>query len=416
MANIKRVSAIQILDSRGNPTIEVEIELTDGITARSSAPSGASKGTFEAHELRDSQAPDSTVENAINLVNGQISQAIIGLDSTHQQEIDKVMMELDGTENKARLGANSMIAVSQSVAKAAAKSTLTPLRLYLRKFLANVSAETRIPTPIFNMLEGGKHSSNGLNFQEYLVIPAASKQYGEQLNLGRKVYFAVKELLKERSLSLEVADEGGFAPNVLNNKEALFMLKSAIDKAGFSFALDAFLGVDVAANGFYNNKQYLLIDRALPYSKIELSEFYEEIFNDYSLLYLEDPFAEEDKEGWQELAAKLLSKTMIVGDDLTTTNPYRLQQAVDNNLINSVIVKPNQIGTVSEALVVCEMAKFKNLKIIVSHRSGETMDDFIADFAVGVGADYVKFGAPARERVVKYNRLLQIQKELKSQI
>ena len=414
MANIKKVSAIQILDSRGNPTIEVGVELVDGTIERSSAPSGASKGTFEAHELRDSATLDSTVENAINLVNGEIARAITGIESSHQQEIDKAMMELDGTQNKARLGDNSMIAVSQCVAKVSARSTHTPLSLYLRRFLSSASSDMRIPTPIFNMLEGGKHSSNGLNFQEYLVIPAASKEYDEQLNLGRKVYSAVKELLKDRSLSLEVADEGGFAPNVLNNKEALAMLKAAIEKGGFSFALDAFLGIDVAANSFYSNKQYLLIDRAVPYSKMELCEFYEEIFNDYSLLYIEDPFQEEDKEGWEGLAAKLLSKTMIVGDDLTTTNPYRLQQAVENNLINSVIIKPNQIGTISETLVVCEMARFKNLKVIVSHRSGETMDDFIADFAVGVGADYVKFGAPARERVIKYNRLLQIQKELQS--
>lgn len=412
MANITRIWATQILDSRGNPTIEAQVELSNGVKSRSSVPSGASTGSHEALELRDSNSSTGTVFKAINNVNDVISQALIGV-ADNLSEVDKTLLKIDGSDNKSRLGSNALLSVSQACAKAFAASYNMPLYEYLRRHTSISGSPYKLPTPMFNMLEGGKHSSNGLNFQEYLVIPGSSKRFHEQLEIGRFVFNSVKALLKERSMSLESADEAGFAPSFLNNKEALSFLKNAVDKASFAFALDVFLGVDVASNSFYNNKKYSLLDKSTPYSQIELCAFYEELFNEFSLLFIEDPFSEDDKEGWKCAADKLLSKTLVVGDDLTTTNPYRFQTALDENLINGIIIKPNQIGTVTETLIVTEMARAKNIKIVVSHRSGETMDDFIADFAVGVGADYVKFGAPARERVVKYNRLLGIQRELK---
>lgn len=265
---------------------------------------------------------------------------------------------------------------------------------------------------MFNLIEGGKHASNGINFQEVLLVPATSKSYSEALVLGVNVFNALKSTLTEKMLTTLSADEGGFAPQLTTNQEALTMLKNAVERTSLSFALDAFIGIDVAANSLLDGKKYRLLDRAVPYSSEELVDFYDLLVTEFSVIYLEDPLAEDDWEGWKKLFMKLGTKTIVTGDDLITTNPYRLQLAIDNNVLNGIIIKPNQIGTVTEALAVAEIARYKNYKITVSHRSGETNDDFIADFAVAIGADNVKFGAPARERTVKYNRLLEIEKEL----
>jgi len=416
MAKIKQVLAEEILDSRGNPTIETTIILSDGVWAKSSVPNGATEGVYEASQLRDGDTKrfgGLGVKNAVLNVQTIIAPKIVGMDCTDQQKIDKLMIELDGTQNKGRLGANAILSVSQAVAKAGAKSSLLPLSVYIRQFLGLNDKPAKIPTPMFNIIEGGKHAQGSINFQEFLLVPASAKTYSESLEIASAVYSSLRTLLRDRNLSTLNADEGGFSPVTSSNIEALNLLKQAIDQSGYKFSFDVFLGVDAAAHFFLDGKEYRLLDRPTPYNQDDLVEYYTNIFNEYSLIYIEDPFAEDDWEGWKKIYNALSSKTLIIGDDITTTNPYRLQLALDNNVINGMVIKPNQAGTVTETLAVVEMAKFKNLKIVVSQRSGETMDDFIADFAVGVGADYVKFGAPVHERVLKYNRLTEIEAELK---
>ena len=416
MAKIEKVTAREILDSRGNPTVEAGVILSDGTSAMSSVPSGASRGTYEAHELRDgdnNRYRGLGVLKAIEGVNSVISPGIIGMDATHQSDVDKKMIEMDGTQNKGSLGGNAILAVSQAVAKAAAKSSLLPLSVYLRQFLSFHSEGHKIPTPLFNMLEGGKHADNGLDFQEFLVIPASSFDFQSSLQIGIDVYNALKEYLRSSNFPTGVADEGGFAPDFTTNLDALKSLKTAIETTPHPFSKDIFLGLDVAASGLVNNRKYSIKDRSGQIDASDLLAFYKTIVSEYSIIYLEDPFAEDDWEAWRDIYNELGGNTLIVGDDLTSTNPYRLQMAINNNVINSLIVKPNQIGTITEALAVVEIAKYKNLKIIVSHRSGETNDDFISDFAVAVSADYVKFGAPSHERIIKYNRLSEIEQDLK---
>lgn len=416
MAKIEKVTAREILDSRGNPTVESLVTLSDGTAAVSSVPSGASRGTYEAHELRDNDSnryKGQGVLKAVESVNSVIGPGIAGMEATHQQEIDKKMIEMDATQNKGNLGGNAILSVSQAVAKASAKSSLLPLSVYLRQFLSYHSEGHKIPTPLFNMIEGGKHADNGLDFQEFLVIPATSFDFSSSLQIGLNIYYAIKDYLKSSNLSTGVGDEGGFAPDFSTNLEALKAIKTAIETTPHPFSKDVFLGLDVAASGLVNNRKYSIKDRSGQIDASDFLAFYKTIVAEFSIIYLEDPFAEDDWEAWRDIYNELGGNTLIVGDDLTSTNPYRLQMAINNNVINSLIVKPNQIGTVTEALEVVEIAKYKNLRVIVSHRSGETNDDFISDFAVAVGADYVKFGAPSHERIIKYNRLSEIEMELK---
>ena len=415
MPKIKAVKAREILDSRGNPTIETMITLSNEMSAVSSVPSGVSKGSFEAVELRDQDQgrfKGMGVLSAVKNVNELIGPKLVGMDVLDQKKIDSSMMEIDGTQNKAKLGANSMLSVSCAAVKLGATASSLPLFLYLKQFVQSNSGK-KLPIPMFNLLEGGKHAGASLNFQEFLLIPASSKSYPESLRIGSEAYQSLKQILFDRSESTLLADEGGFSPNLATNQSGLKTIREAIEHAGFSYAYDAFIGLDVAANSFLDGNVYKISDRSVAYDSQDLGEFYKVLVTDYSLIYIEDPFSENDLKGWKKIASDLSSKVLIVGDDLTVTNPYRLQQALENNVLGGIIIKPNQIGTVTEAIAVSEIAKFKGLKIVVSHRGGETMDDFIADFAVGIGADYVKFGAPARERVVKYNRLLEIEEELK---
>lgn len=418
MAKIKQITAGEILNAKGNPTIETTVILTDGAVGIASCPTGTSVGKYEAVEIRDKDEKRFQglgVLNAIMNIEEMITPNLLGMDATKQPEIDKKMIALDGTANKGRLGANAILSVSMAVAKAAAKSSILPLFLYLREFVKKENVPLKVPIPIFNVINGGKHAQGTIDFQEFLVIPASSKKFDESLIIGTNVYAALKKSLETNNLSTLVGDEGGFSPKVETNQDALLMLKQVIEGINLRLGFDVFLGLDVASSNLFFSQQYHIKDKSIGLSSKDLISFYKTLNNDYHLLYLEDGLAEDDWEGWSQLYAEMSQQTVIVGDDLTATNPYRLQMALDKKTITGIIIKPNQIGTVIEALAVVEMARQANLKIIVSHRSGETNDDFIADFAVAASADYVKFGAPARgERVAKYNRLLQIEKQIKS--
>lgn len=416
MAKIKHIKAREILDSKGNPTIETTVVLQDGTFAIAACPSGTSVGTYEAVELRDhdeKRFKGLGVLKAIENIETVISPKLIGMEVSHQRDIDRTMIELDGTQNKSRLGANAILSVSIAVCKAASQASLLSPFMYLRHFLQKELHSIKIPTPLFNLINGGKHAGDNVNFQEYHVIPASSKPFQEGLQIGISIYKSLAIVLKNNSLPNTVGDEGGYAPVLSNNQEPFSLLKQAIESTSYRLDFDVFFGLDAASGSFYHNNQYLLKDKSSSYSSKDLIAYYKDLNSKYHLLYLEDGLSEDDWEGWEHLSKELSSETLIVGDDLTVTNPYRLQMALDKKAINGIIIKPNQIGTVIEALAVVEVAREAGLKITVSHRSGETNDDFISDFAVAVSSDYVKFGAPARgERVAKYNRLLAIEKQI----
>lgn len=419
MAKIKQIFARQILNSKGYPTVETTVILSDGASGTASSPTGTSVGKYEAVELRDNDETKSqglSVLNAIMNIEEIIGPNILGMEANHQQEIDKKIIELDGTHNKSRLGANATLSVSIAVAKAAARSSVLPLFLYLREYIKKENYPLKIPAPCFNVINGGKHAEGStLDFQEFLVISATSKTFEESLTIGTNIYFSLKKIISENGLSTLVGDEGGFSPKVSTNQDGLLLLKQAIERANLRVGFDVFLGIDAAANSFFSDQKYHIRDKSIACTSKDLILFYSSLNKDYHFLYLEDGLSDDDWEGWTELCSILSNETLIVGDDLTVTNPYRLQTALSKKSLTAIIIKPNQIGTVMETIAVVEMARQAGLKIIVSHRSGETNDDFIADFSVAVSADYVKFGAPARgERVAKYNRLLQIEKQIKT--
>lgn len=418
MAKIKQIKAREILDSRGNPAVEATAILSDGAVGVASCPSGASVGTYEAVELRDhdqARFKGLGVLKAVENIEKIIAPKLLGMEASKQQEIDKTLLELDGTQNKGRLGANATLSASMAVSDAAAKSAVLPLFLYLRQFIHKENTSLKIPSPVFNLINGGMHAGNNLDFQEFQVIPATSKPYSEALLTGTTIYNSLKDVLKQNNLPILVGDEGGFGPTLASNMEAFALLKQVVAAANLRVGFDVFFGLDAAANHLYHNGQYFIKDKSMPFSPSDLSAYYETLNKEYDLLYIEDPFFEDDWSAWANLSTKISHDTIIAGDDLTATNPYRLQMAIDKKAITGIIIKPNQIGTVLEALAVVEVARAAGLKIIVSHRSGETNDSFIADFAVAVSADYVKFGAPVRgERVSKYNRLLQIENQIKA--
>lgn len=413
MAQIKQIIATQIFDSQSIPTVETTVLLDNGVAASSAVPSDEYKSLSDVVILRDGEQKKHDglgVINAVNNVNTLIAAALVGTDPANQSVIDNTLITLDGTADKSKLGANAMLSVSQAVAAVAAKNANLSTAAYIR--LVSNNQSKKIPTPIFNLIEGGKHSENTLNFQGFLVIPASSRSYSDSLDMGIDIYRSLKKQMKDRGMNTLAADEGGFSPEVGVNRSAFTFLKEAIDGSGITLSLDVFMGLDAAADNFYIDKKYKLIDRVSEYSSGDLLMLYQDLFKEFSVIYFEDAFATSDIDGWQKMFKAMSEKCMIVGDDIIMTNPYRLSHAVENNLIGGIVVKPDQIGTVSEAIAVCEIAKFKNLKIIVSGRCGETQDTFTADFAVGIGADYVKFGAPARERMIKYNRLLELEKEM----
>lgn len=415
MAKIKSIKAREILDSRGNPTVETQVLLDDGAKGIASVPSGASLGKYEAVELRDKDPTrfgGMGVLKAVANVNEVIAPKLIGLDPTKQKEIDQLTIKLDGTENKSKLGANAILSVSQGICEAAAATTKLPNYRYVASLYGLKEEDFKMPVPTFNLINGGKHGTGNLDFQEFHVIPSARMNYPQALETGEEIYQTVEKVLIRHKAIHSVGDEGGFAPNLLTNLDALEILMEAIREAGCEFKRDIFLGLDVAASQFYQGGKYKIRDRTLPMDTVDFIEYYRDLNQGYPLFMLEDPFHEDDWAGWKRISAEL-SETTIVGDDLLATSKSRIERAIREKACSAILIKPNQIGTISEAIEVIKIARQAGWKIIASHRSGETNDDFIADFAVGVGADYTKFGAPARgERVVKYNRLLAIEEEL----
>ena len=418
MAKISKVWAREILDSRGIPTVEAACLLDNGMVSFTSVPAGTSTGTHEAIELRDTTDPrynGKGVLTAVKNVNDILGPATWGQDPVHQYDIDQKLIALDGTENKTKYGANAILAVSMAVTKAGALAQNIPLYKwieYLSKGLG-FNPKVHIPTPLFNMINGGLHGAGNLDFQEFHVSPASSKTFSEGLRIGAEIYLAIGDNLERRGAIHSVGDEGGYAPNLFTNADAFELMADSIRATKYQIGRDIFFGLDVAANSFHKNGEYVIRDKSSPLSEDQLIEFYKAINTTYRLSNLEDPFYEDGWSGWKKIQEIFGDQVTIVGDDLLVTNPKRVEKAIKEKACNGILVKPNQIGTITETLKVVKQARDANWKVIVSHRSGETNDWLIADFGVGVGADYVKFGAPARgERVAKYNRLLAIEHEL----
>ena len=418
MAKITRIWAREILDSRGVPTVEAACQLDSGQVAVSSVPAGTSTSTHEALELRDKDNKrflGKGVLSAVSNVNKVLGPAIVGMDPTNQEKIDDKLKQIDGTENKSKYGANSILAISMVTAKAGAIASRQTLYTWINALIQKIGQKSslRIPTPIFNMINGGLHGAGNLDFQEFHIIPASSKTYSQGLQESVEVYMTIGGNLARRGAIHSVGVEGGYAPNLFTNADALEVIVESIKETKYSLGRDLFLGLDVAASFFYKNGEYIIRDKTSPMDDNSMLEYYKILNNQYHLAILEDPFHEDAWESWTKLNTLLSGQLILVGDDLLATNPKRVEKAIKEKACNAILVKPNQIGTVTETLKVVKMARDAGWKIVVSHRSGETNDWFIADFAVGVGADYVKFGAPARgERVVKYNRLLSIETEL----
>jgi enolase len=409
VAFIEAVGAREILDSRGNPTVEVEVLLDDGSLARAAVPSGASTGAFEAYELRDGDSSrylGKGVQKAVDAVLDELGPAIEDLDAADQRLVDAALIDADGTENKGRLGANAILGVSLAVAKAAADSADLPLFRYLGGPNAHV-----LPVPMMNIINGGAHADTGVDIQEFMVLPIGAPSYSEGLRWGVETYHALKSLLKSKGLSTGLGDEGGFAPDFEHNRAALDFIAEAIGKAGFTLGTDIALGLDVAATEFYENGVYRFEGKDR--TAAEMNAYYEELANAYPLISIEDPLAEDDWDGWAELTTTLGRKTQLVGDDLFVTNPKRLADGIAKHVGNSILVKVNQIGTLTETLDAVKMAQRAGYTAVLSHRSGETEDTTIADLAVATDCGQIKTGAPARsERVAKYNQLLRIEEEL----
>ncbi|CAB5043578.1 MAG: phosphopyruvate hydratase [Actinobacteria bacterium] len=408
MAIIEALGAREILDSRGNPTVEVEIQLEDGTQARAAVPSGASTGAFEAAELRDggSRYLGKGVEKAIAFVNNEIAPEIIGLDAQDQRIIDAAMIELDGTKNKSRMGANAILGASLAVAKASAESA----DLSLFRYLGGPNAHL-LPVPMMNILNGGAHADTNVDIQEFMIAPIGAPTFRESLRWGAEIYHALKAVLKKRGLATSVGDEGGFAPNLDSNRAALDLILEAITAAGFKPGTDIALAMDVAATEFHENGQYKF-EGALK-SSDEMIAYYTSLVDAYPIVSIEDPLNEEDWAGWTQMTTVLGSRIQIVGDDLFVTNPERLAKGIAGNTANALLVKVNQIGTLTETIDAVEMAHHAGYRSMMSHRSGETEDTTIADLAVALNCGQIKTGAPARtERVAKYNQLLRIEEEL----
>lgn len=409
MALIEAVGAREILDSRGNPTIEVEVLLDDDTASRAAVPSGASTGAFEAYELRDGDKKrygGKGVLKAVDAVIDVIGPALEGFDATDQRMIDAAMIELDGTDNKKKLGANAILGVSLAVAKAAAESADLPLFRYL----GGPNAHT-MPVPMLNVINGGSHADTNVDIQEFMILPIGASSFSEALRWGTETYHALKGLLHDKKLNTGLGDEGGFAPDLKSNRAALDLLVEAITKAGFKPGKEIALGLDVAATEFYSGGKYLFEGKKV--TAKHLMEYYADLVNSYPLVTIEDPLDEEDWKGWAELTASLGDKVQIVGDDLFVTNPKRLARGVNEGAANSILIKVNQIGTLTETLDAVALAHRSGYTSVMSHRSGETEDTTIADLSVATDCGQIKTGAPARsERVAKYNQLLRIEEEL----
>lgn len=408
MAYIEAVGAREILDSRGNPTVEVEVLLDDGTVSRAAVPSGASTGAFEAYELRDGDDRylGKGVQKAVDAVIDVLGPAIEDLDATDQRVIDAALIAADGSENKSNLGANAILGVSLAVARAAADSADLPLFRYIGGPNAHV-----LPVPMMNIINGGAHADTGVDIQEFMILPVGADSFAEALRWGAETYHALKSLLKSKGLSTGLGDEGGFAPDLANNRAALDLIAEAIEKTGFTLGSDIALGLDVASTEFFADGAYSF--EGSKRSAADMIAYYEELVAAYPLVSIEDPLAEDDWAGWAELTSALGSKVQLVGDDLFVTNPKRLADGIAKGTANSLLVKVNQIGTLTESLDAVSLAQRSGYTAILSHRSGETEDTTIADLAVATDCGQIKTGAPARsERVAKYNQLLRIEEEL----
>ena len=411
MASIERVKAREILDSRGNPTIEVEVVLVDDTAGIASVPSGASTGKYEAVELRDgdkSRYRGLGVLKAIEHVNGEIASTITGMSALEQAAIDQRLIELDGTANKARLGANALLATSLAVAKAGTSFRGIPLYRYLGGARANL-----LPVPMLNILNGGKHALGSTDFQEFMIMPVGAANFNKAIQISSEVYHSLRKVLEDKGLSTNVGDEGGFAPQLLSNKDALELILAAIDMAGYKAGQDLFIALDPAASTFYQDGKYVLSQEGVTLDSPEMIDYYVKLASDYPIISIEDGLAEDDWASWSLLTAQLGKQIKLVGDDLYATNIERLEKGIAQKASNSILIKPNQIGTLSETLAVIKRAQQAGWTTIISHRSGETEDTTIADLAVASNAGFIKAGAPCRsERLAKYNRLLRIEEEL----
>lgn len=413
MSMIIDVYAREILDSRGNPTVEVDVTLEDGTFGRAQVPSGASTGAYEAVELRDGDKArylGKGVLQAVKNVNEVIAPEIVGLDATAQVEIDNLMLALDGTPNKSKLGANAILGVSMAVAKAAAKA----LKLPLYKYLGGVNAK-ELPVPMMNILNGGEHADNNVDIQEFMIMPVGATSFREALRMNTEIYHQLKNVLKAKGLSTAIGDEGGFAPNLASNEDAIKVILEATDKAGYVAGKDIMIALDVAATEIYKDGKYHLEGEGVVKTSEEMVAYYEMLVNKYPIVSIEDGLAEDDWAGWKLLTEKLGKCVQLVGDDLFVTNVERLSTGIEKETANAILIKVNQIGSITETFNAIEMAKRAGYTCIISHRSGETEDTTIADIAVALNAGQIKTGAPARtDRVAKYNQLLRIEEELGS--
>ena len=413
MSEIKEIYAREVLDSRGNPTIETQVRTSAGAFGRAIVPSGASTGIYEAVELRDNDAGrymGKEVLSAVKNVNTEIFDALCGKDVFKQTAIDKTMVLLDGTDNKSRLGANAILSVSMACARAAAHE----LHMPLYRYLGGVSA-SMLPLPMMNILNGGAHADNQLDFQEFMIVPFGAKTYKESLRMGSEVYHSLRAVLKKEGLETGLGDEGGYAPKLKGTKEALELLVKASEKAGYEPGSDIKFSIDAAASEFYREGRYELSGEHKKLDSDGMIRYYEKLCEAYPIYSIEDGLAEEDWDGWKAMTQSLGKKTYLIGDDLFVTKDVRLRMGIGRGAANGILIKPNQVGTVTETLETVDIAKQSGYKTIISHRSGESEDTFIADFAVAVNAGHIKTGAPARgERTAKYNRLLRIEDELGS--
>ena len=412
MSIITNVFGREIIDSRGVPTVEVEVTLNNSIIELASVPSGASTGSFEAHELRDKDKKrffSKGVLSSVNFINTEIRETIKGIDVREQKTIDNMLIELDGTANKSRLGANSILAVSIATARAAAKFHNVPLFSYIG------GINNSLPTPMMNIVNGGCHANNNLDFQEFMIIPCGFETFKEALRAGCEVFYSLKKLLEKDNYSVSVGDEGGFAPDFKSNKECLDYIMNAIEISNYKPGKDIFIALDVASSEFFENEKYILKGESKSFTSSQLIDYYKELINKYPIISIEDGLHENDWVGWAELTKKIGNKCQLVGDDLFVTSVERLRKGIKNFCGNSILIKLNQIGTLSETIDTINLAKKNNFSTIISHRSGETEDTFISDLAVGINSGQIKTGSLSRtERVAKYNQLLRIEDRNKS--
>ncbi|MDD5566943.1 MAG: phosphopyruvate hydratase [Patescibacteria group bacterium] len=420
-SKIESVIAREILDSRGDPTVEVRVYLESGVRGRASVPAGASKGKKEAVELRDNDPKRFNglgVQKACANINNLISKEIKGLDALNQREIDKKLIDLDGTENKSKLGANAILAVSMGVLRAATKSLKLPLYQYLRKLSSNPnSKDFPLPTPVMNLFNGGKHADTNLDFQEFWIIPSSPDTARERIRLGVEIFHALKDILRREGLDTDVGNEGGYAPDINSSIDAIEWIMQAIKNCKYKPGKDIYLGIDAGANTFYDRERntYFVEVEDSAFDTDKLIDLYDRWSNEYPLRLLEDGLREDDWEGWQKMTKKLGGKVTLIGDDLYCTNPKLLKEGIKRKASNGILIKPNQIGTITETIDTVEFAKKNNFQVVVSHRSGETTDTTIVDLAVGLKADYLKAGSVSRgERVVKYNRLMEIEDHIEN--